>query len=222
MRIYDLSEGAGKYRIIYLDPPWQYQDTTCQGAAALQYSTMSLDDLKKLRIPELAHPEGAFFWIWSTFPKIRDQVPHELIGHWGLRWVGEVVWQKCRIGPGRWLRSQAEVLILAVSGKPERTAAMRRQGNIFKAPDLPEVVESPRINRHSEKPQEFRTLVESLSPGPRIELFARTAAPGWDVWGDQAPSPSADLRVSDVSQLPIDPVDVDGVVLVEPDDVSVP
>jgi len=222
VRLSTLEEGAGRFKTIYLDPPWSYHDSTCTGAAAKQYPTMSLDELKKLRVPELAAEDGACFWCWATWPKIRDRIPHELLDHWGLRWVGEIVWDKKRIGPGRWLRSQAEVLILAVSGKPERTAAMRRQGNIFKAPDLPEVIESPRINRHSEKPQEFRTLVESLSPGPRIELFARTAAPGWDVWGDQAPSPPADLRVSDVSQLPIDPVDVDGVVLVEPDDVSIP
>ena len=42
--------------------------------------------------------------------------------------------------------------------------------------------------KHSVKPDEFRRLIETLTPGPRIELFARRHPPGWDVWGVEAPS----------------------------------
>lgn len=40
--------------------------------------------------------------------------------------------------------------------------------------------------RHSEKPAEFFAMVEQVSPGPRLELFARSARLGWSVWGDEA------------------------------------
>jgi len=39
--------------------------------------------------------------------------------------------------------------------------------------------------KHSEKPSEFRKLIEEVSPGKRIELFARQKTEGWDVWGDE-------------------------------------
>jgi len=150
---------------------------------------MSLEELKRLPVPELAHPDGAFFWGWATWPKIRDKIPQDLFDHWNLRWVGEIVWNKMRIGPGRWLRSQAEVLILAVAGKPARTDAMKSQPNIASILDpVADVVECPRTPKHSEKPAAFRDLIERLAPGPRIELFARASVEGWDSWGDEAPA----------------------------------
>lgn len=41
--------------------------------------------------------------------------------------------------------------------------------------------------RHSQKPEAFQDIVESVSPGPYLELFARRARPGWTVWGNEAP-----------------------------------
>jgi N6-adenosine-specific RNA methylase IME4 len=40
--------------------------------------------------------------------------------------------------------------------------------------------------RHSEKPEAFFDLVEQVSPGPYLELFARRNRLGWDTWGDEA------------------------------------
>ena len=39
--------------------------------------------------------------------------------------------------------------------------------------------------RHSKKPDEFRKMIEEVSPGKRIELFAREKVAGWDVWGNE-------------------------------------
>ena len=39
---------------------------------------------------------------------------------------------------------------------------------------------------HSAKPEAFLDLVESVSPAPRLELFARRQRLGWSTWGDQA------------------------------------
>jgi N6-adenosine-specific RNA methylase IME4 len=37
--------------------------------------------------------------------------------------------------------------------------------------------------RHSEKPAAFLDIVERVSPGPYVELFARAPRLGWDSWG---------------------------------------
>lgn len=39
-----------KYSIIYADPPWSYSDSGCSGAAAAQYATMSINELKQLPV----------------------------------------------------------------------------------------------------------------------------------------------------------------------------
>ncbi len=45
----------------------------------------------------------------------------------------------------------------------------------------------PRGEVHSTKPRELLALVETLCPGPRLELFAREARRGWSSWGDECP-----------------------------------
>jgi N6-adenosine-specific RNA methylase IME4 len=53
--------------------------------------------------------------------------------------------------------------------------------------DVPNVIFAPRT-RHSAKPDELLEIAERLSPGPRLEMFARRARPGWVAWGNQAPT----------------------------------
>jgi len=52
--------------------------------------------------------------------------------------------------------------------------------------DVPTVLLAPR-GRHSAKPEELQARAERLSPGPRIELFARRARERWVCWGNQCP-----------------------------------
>lgn len=69
-----------------------------------------------------------------------------------------------------------EPCLLAVKGKPKRASNAVSQ-----------LIMSP-IREHSRKPDEVRDrIVELLGDLPRIELFAREAAPGWDCWGKEAP-----------------------------------
>lgn len=135
---------------------------------------MTLDAIKALPVRALAAEEGAHLWMWTTWPMIRDGAPHELVKAWGFRWVGEVPWLKPEMGVGRWLRPATEVCILGVCG----SLKLERK-------DQKGVLLAPR-GRHSEKPAEFYSLIESLSPGPRVELFARRAVEGWWRWGNEA------------------------------------
>ena len=164
-----------KYQIVYADPPWHYNDQTCRGAASRHYPTMELDELLLLPVGKLAHPDGCHLWVWVTWPKIRDGWLHRLFEAWGFKWKTEMTWDKQVMGPGRYLRKQTEVLCLGVTHK------MR-----LLTKDQIDIVHEPRSQNHSEKPERFRKIIERMSPGPRIELFARKEALGWDRWGLQA------------------------------------
>jgi len=54
---------------------------------------------------------------------------------------------------------------------------------------------STRKRGHSRKPDELYEIIESCSPGPYLELFARHARKGWAQWGNE--------EVEDLSYYPI-------------------
>lgn len=89
-------------------------------------------------------------------------------------------------GLGNWTRSNSEICLLAVKGKPKRVSA-----------GVHSVILSP-IQQHSRKPAEARDrIVELMGDLPRIELFAREAAPGWDSWGNEVPASGARKEETD-------------------------
>lgn len=171
---------AGVFRTFYIDPPWGYDDDTTTGAAAKHYQTMGIDELIDRfadSIKRLAHKDGSHMWLWATWPKIRDGWPQKFIEACGFEWKSEVVWDKVHPGPGRWIWKQTEILIFAVRGKLSR----QRE-------DLRDLVEIKK-GSHSRKPAEFYELVESFSPGPFIEFFARDIEEqreGWWYHGNEA------------------------------------
>ena len=63
----DLASVPGKWRTVYMDPPWRYDDSGGRGAAENHYSTMSVDELIELPVKELAHSDGCLYWIWTTW-----------------------------------------------------------------------------------------------------------------------------------------------------------
>jgi len=77
-------------------------------------------------------------------------------------------------GMGRWTRSNAEICLLAVKGKPQRLNA-----------DVHSVIYAP-IDKHSKKPKETRErIIRLIGDLPRVELFARQKSEGWDIWGNE-------------------------------------
>lgn len=169
-----LKEGARTYRCVYLDPPWCYRDSEVRGGVATHYGTMTNEEIAALPVAELAHEEGAHFWIWTTWPMMREGAPHKLIHAWGLTWVGEIVWDKITLGTGHYFRSRTEVLILGAKGKLPLLS------------DAADPLVSLKRGAHSSKPEYFYEILERLSPGPRVELFARATHHGWDRWGNEA------------------------------------
>ena len=172
----------GKYNIIYADPPWRYESGKVQGAAENHYPTMSIDNLCALPVAELTAKDCALF-LWATFPQLPEAL--RLIKAWGFQYkTVAFVWLKRNrknptwfYGLGYWTRGNAEICLLATKGKPKRQSAGVHQFII-----------SP-IEQHSKKPDEARQKILALMGDlPRLELFARQKAPGWDVWGNEIAS----------------------------------
>lgn len=173
---------AGKYRVIYADPPWKYGDSqavkgdygTGTGAANSHYPSMSLSELKALDIPELS-TENAVLFLWATCPLLEDAL--ELCRAWGFTYKAQFVWDKVKHNMGHYNSVRHELLLICTRGSctPDNVKLFDSVQSIERA-------------EHSRKPEEFRAIIDTLYPhGPRIELFRRGDVPdGWETWGNEA------------------------------------
>lgn len=159
-----------RFATIYADPPWQYANAASRGAAENHYETMTINAIADLPISQLAADE-AHLHLWTTNAFLFEA--ERVIKAWGFTYKSCLIWIKPQIGNGNYWRVSHEFLLLGVRGNltfPDRT----QQSWLFAD-----------RGRHSAKPSVFRELIEKVSPGPRLELFARSQAEGWTTWGDQ-------------------------------------
>ena len=170
-----------KYDVIYSDPPWTYKDKANAGKRGVEYKykTMNIEDIKNLPVNEISS-ENCILFLWATFPLLQDGL--DTIKSWGFNyktigfnWIKKnkksdsFFW-----GMGNWTRSNSELCLMGVKGKPKRINA-----------SVHSVVFSP-IRKHSQKPDEVREkIVELVGDVSRIELFARQKFAGWDSWGNE-------------------------------------
>ena len=172
-----------EYNIIYADPPWRYGGGK-HGKASVErhYPTMTLKEIMALPVADIAAKDSALF-LWVTFPMLREAFT--VIDAWGFKYKSVAfVWVKRNKkasswfwGMGFWTRSNAEICLLAIKGKPKRKDCSVHQ-----------LIDTP-LEAHSQKPDEVRRkIVRLLGDLPRVELFARTYPPGWDVWGNEVHS----------------------------------
>ena len=171
------------YSIIYADPPWSYRDKALAGnrGACCKYSVMSQDDIAALPVESLAATDALLF-MWVTMPKLDECFP--IISGWGFEYkTVAFTWVKRNKkaptwfwGMGRWTRANAEVCLVATRGAPKRISAA-----------VSSVIDTP-IEGHSKKPDLVKErIVQLCGDIRRVELFARQATPGWDIWGNEAP-----------------------------------
>lgn len=169
-----------KYSVIYADPPWDYEDKRCEGAAAEHYPTMRIEDICALPVQNIADDNCVLF-LWATYPKLKEAL--KVIEAWGFKYksIG-FQWVKQNrsgngyfFGLGRWTRGNTEPCLIAVKGKPHR--ASNSVSQLIFAP----------LRVHSQKPDITRDKIQELMGENQscIELFARNTTPGWDVWGDE-------------------------------------
>lgn len=163
-----------KYRVIYADPPWVYndkQDTEKLGGAIKHYPTMTLEEICALPIPA---EENAVLFLWTTSPMLEDAF--KVIHSWGFQYKSSFVWDKISHVMGHYNSVRHEFLLVCVRGSC--------------TPDVKKLFDSVvSIERteHSKKPEKFREIIDILYPvGERLEMFAREVTDGWDVWGNMA------------------------------------
>ena len=173
-----------QFSIIYADPPWtfkNYNDEKSNHNANHHYSCMSMEDIKKIPVWDLAAKDCVLF-MWCTDPLLNKQI--EVINAWnfqyktvGFYWIKENknksnmrFWK----GPGYWTRANPEICLLATKGSPKRIGT-----------NVDRLVIAER-DVHSKKPLIIRDkIVELCGDVPRIELFARTTQEGWSSWGNE-------------------------------------
>ncbi len=177
--VVDIEKTDRKYNIIYADPPWKYWESGNKNQE-LHYTTMTIDDICDLPIRDIADDNCVLF-LWVTYPILKEAF--RVIESWGFKYsTAAFVWVKKNkvqdtpfIGCGAWTRANSELCLLATKGSIMRLDA-----------SISQVVESP-IEEHSKKPDVVRDLITRLvGELPRVELFCRHPADGWDVWGNEA------------------------------------
>ena len=145
-----------KYKTIYADPPWQFQNRTGKVAPEHKrlnrYPTMKLEDIKNLPVNRIAD-EKCHLYLWVPNALLPDGL--EVMKAWGFEYKTNLIWEKVR-----------------KDGGPDG----RGVGFYFRTMK----------REHSRKPDEFVDLIENCSSAPYLELFARGNREKWDMWGNQA------------------------------------
>lgn len=163
-----------RYQTVVIDPPWDWGDegdVNQFGRAKPTYATMPIHEIAALPVDEIAAPD-AHLYLWITNRSLPKGFA--LLEGWGFRYVTMLTWVKPSFGMGNYYRGSTEHVLFGVRGS---LPLLRR--------DVGTHFEAPRGQHgHSAKPDEFYRLIETCSPGPRIDMFARTERPGWVVWGN--------------------------------------
>lgn len=169
----------GQYACVVADPPWTldtgpktFGGTIESGHDELAYAQMSLEDIAGLDVKSLAAPD-AHLYLWTTNRYLRQS--YQIAEQWGFKPSVVLTWckQPRGVGLGDTYRLTTEFILFA------------RRGSLPHAQIVPTTwFQWPR-GRHSAKPDDFYTMVESVTPGPYVDLFARKPRDGWVVWGDE-------------------------------------
>lgn len=174
----------GGFRTVLADPPWRFTNRTGKVAPEHKrldrYSTMDLEDIKKLPVGDVT-ADNAHLYLWVPNALLIEGI--EVLQAWGFRYVSNIIWAKRRKdggpdgrGVGFYFRNVTEPILFGVKGSMRTLAPARSTVNMIET----------RKREHSRKPDEQYDLIESCSPGPYLEMFARYRHQGWSAWGNEA------------------------------------
>jgi len=172
--LYELKATEKKYRIIYADPPWKYGNAMPEYVTEPQdyYSLMSTDDICKMPVKDITE-QNAVLFMWTTSPHLPEAL--DVVKAWGFTYKTTFIWDKIKHNMGHYNSVRHEILLVCTKG-----ACTPDVKKLFDS------VQSIERTEHSKKPEQFREIIETLYTfGNRIELFARKAPNGWDVFGNQ-------------------------------------
>ena len=160
------------YKTIMADPPWDINQRGTYGAIN-HYGLMPLERIKAMPVQDLAERD-AHCWLRVTNGALRHG--YEVLDAWGFTPRSVFTWVKPRLGLGNYLRNATEHILFATRGNAPVLCKSQPSWGFYP------------VQEHSRKPEECHKLIERMSPGPYLELFARRHQPGWDVWGNEIDS----------------------------------
>lgn len=164
-----------KYKTIYADPPWKKESGGGGRGANFHYPLMSTKEIMEIPVQEIAD-ENCHLYIWATNSTIPDAL--KVIEAWGFKYITCITWMKDRISLGQYYRGLTEHCLFARKGMlPYKMDGGKRVQGVTGFYE--------KKGQHSEKPKKMREMIEKVSYGPFLEMFAREYHPGWDVWGNE-------------------------------------
>jgi N6-adenosine-specific RNA methylase IME4 len=171
------------YNIIYADPPWDYagreQHNSIKENKSVKdhYNNMTLDELKELDVNKICD-KSCLLFLWTSSPHLPQAI--ELMNSWGFDYKTiAFIWDKQKTNPGYYTLSQCEICLVGKIGNIPMPRGSRKERQFI----------SEMRRGHSQKPDEVRMRIERMFPiQKKLEMFARVASPGWDIWGNELPN----------------------------------
>jgi len=140
--------GSELYGVLYVDPPWRFEpysrETGMDRAADNHYPTMTLDQIKALKVP--AAPDCVLL-MWATAPMLPQAL--SVIDAWGFQYKTHYIWAKTSIGTGYWNRNAHEILLVATRGNVPAPAPGTQYASVITAS----------ATEHSAKPAIFAEMI---------------------------------------------------------------
>lgn len=174
----DIFNTDKKYNIIYADPPWYEQGGgKIKRGADRHYPLMKTSEIATLPVKNLISDRGAHLYLWVTNNHLQDGL--QVMEAWGFEYITIITWLKNKQGLGQYFRGKTEHCLFGVTKK-------RLPYNIINGKRAQGVTGFyAERGIHSAKPDQMRKMIETVSVGNKIELFARQHADGWDCWGNE-------------------------------------
>lgn len=144
-----------------------------------RYNTMTMQEITELPVAQVALPQSHLY-LWVPNALVLEGL--EVMKRWGFTYKTNLVWYKIRKdggpdgrGVGFYFRNVTELVLFGIRGKLRTLKPGRTQVNLMLS----------QKREHSRKPEEIYDVIESCSPGPYLELFARHGRPDWTQWGNE-------------------------------------
>ena len=180
-----------RFSIVVADCPWSFSDklqmSDVARAAAANYRTMTISDIKALPIKELADPTGAILALWVPSSLLQEGL--DVMKAWDFQQKQSYIWAKTKkepkdisnslsFGMGRLFRNCHEICLIGINNNGiYKKLKNKSQRTVCLAPNF----------KHSKKPEDLQDSLELMFPGAasKIELFARRERQGWLTLGNE-------------------------------------
>ena len=178
-----------RYATIVADPPWKVMAGPLNGregfgdatgaSRPLAYPSMTVEQIKALRVADVAQ-DDAHLYLWTTNGYL--PAAFDVAKAWGFQYSTTLVWAKNLMGGGLGgaYGISTEFCLFCRRGALK---TLRNVGGTWFNWKRP--YDERGKPRHSAKPGEFFAMVDQVSPGPYLEIFARDQRLGWDAWGNE-------------------------------------